>query len=159
MQLFTDEEGFYLTPNICDNGNTKAKYLESDSQCSLQHPGDLPGNHILTNFNIVSQSTKAMQRQKIVRNDHRTILWIFQKRTRTRRITTSYLSESKESIETQVDFFFSLPEIFKGLGVARGFLMNSRESTELSYSLQTFHAVPANAPIFEFCREGNIARI
>lgn len=164
MQLYFDDDGQeqYLPPAPVVTTDASVTHLDITTQKTIGpyvYEIETPGSTVQKPSPHTSK--RILQRQAEMRSDKQTILWMFRRRTRTRRLTTTDLLDesNKETIEKDVDFFFCPPKLLASIGIARGLWMNSRESTGLSYSLQTFNAVPEDALVFEFCREGNLAGV
>lgn len=68
--------------------------------------------------------------------------------------------ESRKFNQADMVYFFYPPRLLNLLGISRGMEIVIRRSTVgWQYSLRDFRVVPENAPIFEFCRDGNLSAV
>ena len=68
--------------------------------------------------------------------------------------------EADSSIMIETNFTFYPSRCLMWWGLNYGFqVIISKDSTSWKNSLQTFHAVPDNALIFEFCEQGNVMAV
>lgn len=73
-------------------------------------------------------------------------------------IKQQHPSSRKREQESAVYFFYP-PRLLNKFGVSYGMQITARSTAGWQYSLSIFRAVPENAPIFEFCRDGNLSAV
>ena len=56
-------------------------------------------------------------------------------------------------------YVFYPPTLLQMLGISYGMQITSRSTAGWQYTLNIFRAVPENAPIFQFCRDGNLPAV
>jgi len=79
--------------------------------------------------------------------------------SRTYQRKTFCSSEVYETLETDVTCVVYPNAGGKILGMSRGVLLSGRATSGWQFSIQPFRAVPENALIFEFCRNGNLEAV
>ena len=86
-------------------------------------------------------------------------LWSLQSKSRTRKVITRRGAATRSSVEIDSSYVVYPSRLLSRLGLSYGIWVQSRSTSGWQFSLQPFNAVPADAPIFQFCREGNVSEL
>jgi len=86
-----------------------------------------------------------------------TPFWSLPRAHRTTKVTTKQRRGVRTFVTNDSNYVLSPSSLLGMFGVSYG--LHARIINGWQFSLQPFNAVPAGAPIFEFCRDGNISGI
>jgi len=77
----------------------------------------------------------------------------------TRKVPQDLSNKDRLMVERASSYVLYPGTVLKMFGINHGLMLDTKSTTGWQFSLQPFNALPFEAPIFEFCRNGNVAAI
>jgi hypothetical protein len=88
-----------------------------------------------------------------------TPFWSLRQRALVKRVTNRYASPREPLVEEDVVYVISPSAPLRWIGISRGVSIYTKPTAGWQFTLQPFTVIPEKSPIFEFCREGNLAGV
>jgi hypothetical protein len=156
-----------ITQNNPDSGRIKQamQLCEPDIVAQL----DLPSSCQTQDLQSLNELSSRISTRLLLRHgqayisssnwNFNTPFWSLRQRALVKRVTNRYASLCEPLVEENVAYILSPSCLLRWIGISRGVSVYAKLNAGWQFTLQPFTMIPEKSPIFEFCREGNLAGV